>query len=64
MTNTFLTLTRDDEPDLYDDMHRVASECHKALGCRDYSFMNCRVTEAGEIYVLEVNVFAAFNSGL
>ena len=63
VTNTFLSLTRDDEPRLYDAMHLVAAQCHKALGCRDFSFMDCRVTEAGEIYVLEVNVFAAFNPG-
>ena len=44
-------------------MYEVACKAHTALGCRDFSFIDCRVTEDGEIFVLESNVFAAFNPG-
>ena len=37
MINTFQTLATEDEPKLYEAMHRVAAECHKSLGCRNFS---------------------------
>ena len=63
VNNAFQFLHKQDNPQLYDNMFRVAAACHQALNCRDFSFMDCRVTEEGEIFVLEINVFAAFNPG-
>ena len=36
-------------------MQKVAVEAFHALRLRDYARMDLRVTEAGEIYVIEVN---------
>ena len=59
----FKLLYENDEPELYEAMSKVAINSHKALDCRDFSFVDCRVTDSGDIYVLEINVFAAFNPG-
>jgi D-alanine-D-alanine ligase len=36
-------------------MHRVAVECFQALRLRDYARIDLRVTEGGDVYVIEVN---------
>ena len=59
----FKVLYENDEPELYEAMYKVAVNSHMALDCRDFSFIDCRVTASGDIYVLEINVFAAFNPG-
>ena len=61
--NSFWYIHEEDDPKLHSAMYEVACKAHTALGCRDFSFIDCRVTEDGEIFVLESNVFAAFNPG-
>jgi hypothetical protein len=41
--------------DLRDRLWKVSLEAYKALRVRDYGRIDLRVTDAGEIYVLEVN---------
>lgn len=36
-------------------LEQVAREAYLALRCRDYGRIDCRVTEGGDIYVIEVN---------
>ena len=43
------------EPSLVEKMQRVAVEAFHALRLRDYARIDLRVTERGEIYVIEVN---------
>jgi D-alanine-D-alanine ligase len=46
----------EDLPDeLRDGMQKVAVEAFHALRLRDYARVDMRVTDAGEIYVIEVN---------
>jgi D-alanine-D-alanine ligase len=40
---------------LVERMQQVARDCFQALRLRDYARIDMRVTEAGEIYVIEVN---------
>lgn len=42
-------------PDLVSRMQAVAVECFQALRLRDYGRIDLRVTEGGEVYVIEVN---------
>ncbi len=41
--------------DLEKRLHAVADTAFRAIGCRDYARIDTRVTEEGEIFVLEVN---------
>ena len=50
--SVFLT---DVAPALVESMQRVAVEAFHALRLRDYARIDLRVTDAGEIYVIEVN---------
>jgi D-alanine-D-alanine ligase len=43
------------DPELVSRMQKVATECFQALRLRDYARIDLRVTDAGEIYVIEVN---------
>ena len=43
------------DADLVTRMQKVATECFQALRLRDYARIDLRVTDAGEIYVIEVN---------
>jgi D-alanine-D-alanine ligase len=43
------------EPELKARLQRVALDAHRALRVRDYGRMDLRLTESGEIYVIEVN---------
>jgi D-alanine-D-alanine ligase len=43
------------EPDLISRMQTVAVESFQALRLRDYARIDLRVTDAGEVYVIEVN---------
>jgi len=63
VSHSFHYIHPEDDPILHERMHQVFCKAHTALGCRDFSFTDCRVTEDGEIFVLEMNVFAAFNPG-
>lgn len=63
LPNHFWYIQEEDDPTLHAAMHEVACKAHTALGCRDFSFIDCRVNDSGEIFVLEINVFAAFNPG-
>jgi len=63
LPNSFSYIQEEDDPVLHAAMHETACKAHRALGCRDFSFIDCRVTESGEVFVLEINVFAAFNPG-
>merc|ERR1712106_385170 len=63
LPNHFSFIQEEDDPALHSAMHEVACKAHTALGCRDFSFIDCRVSHSGEIFVLEINVFAAYNPG-
>ena len=41
--------------ELVSRMQQVARDCFQALRLRDYARIDMRVTDAGEIYVIEVN---------
>ena len=43
------------DPELAARMQKVATDCFQALRLRDYARIDLRVTDAGEIYVIEVN---------
>jgi len=43
------------DPELVARMQKVATDCFQALRLRDYARIDLRVTDAGEIYVIEVN---------
>ncbi len=42
-------------PEVYAQVLKIALEAHRALGCSGYSRVDTRVTEHGQIFVLEVN---------
>lgn len=45
---------RDLDPEVAQEIRRVAAAAFKALGCRDYARVDMRI-EDGEVYILEVN---------
>jgi len=49
-----------EEPKLVKKLQNIAMKIHRALGCKDFSQYDCRVTEEGEVFVLEVNSFCSF----
>ena len=49
-----------EEPKLVRKLQQIAVRIHQVLGCRDFSQYDCRVTEEGKVYVLEVNSFCSF----
>jgi len=49
-----------EEPELVRKLQQIAVRIHQAMGCRDFSQYDCRVTEEGKVYVLEVNSFCSF----
>lgn len=57
-TSWFVDAT--EEPELVRKLQQIALRIHRVMGCRDFSQYDCRVTEEGEVYVLEVNSFCSF----
>jgi len=53
-------IDEDKEPSLVRKLQQIAVRIHQAMGCRDFSQYDCRVTEDGEVFVLEVNSFCSF----
>lgn len=53
-------LDPEEEGDLVTRLQQVATSVHRVMGARDFSQIDCRVTEDGEIFVLEVNAFCSF----
>ena len=49
-----------EEPELVEKLQQIAVRIHRVMGCRDFSQYDCRVTEEGKVYVLEVNSFCSF----
>jgi len=49
-----------EEPKLVKKLQNIAMKIHRALGCKDFSQYDCRVTDEGEVFVLEVNSFCSF----
>jgi len=46
---------KDLDPRLADDLRELATRAYRLIGCRDYARVDCRVTDAGKPYVIEVN---------
>ena len=63
VTAGYRFLGLEDDTELVTRMQELAVMAHRVLGCRDFSFIDCRLNEAGELFILESNVFAAFNPG-
>ena len=42
LPNHFSFIQEEDDPALHAAMHEVACKAHTALGCRDFSFIDCR----------------------
>merc|ERR1719233_1270056 len=57
-TTSFIEET--EEPQLVKKLQIIAMKIHRALGCKDFSQYDCRVTDKGEVFVLEVNSFCSF----
>ena len=38
----------------------VATSCHRALGCRDYSLFDFRIDSDGQVYFLEAGLYCSF----
>jgi len=49
-----------EEPELVKKLQQIAVRIHRVMGCKDFSQYDCRVTEEGKVYVLEVNSFCSF----
>jgi len=58
LTSWFIDETEEEE--LVNNLQNIALKIHRVMGCRDFSQFDCRVTEDGEIFVLEVNSFCSF----
>jgi len=54
----FIDETREQE--LVNKLQNIALKIHRVMGCRDFSQFDCRVTEDGEVFVLEVQSFCSF----
>lgn len=52
---TAAKIARDLEPELKAKLHKTALEAYRALRVRDYGRIDMRLTESGEVYVIEVN---------
>ena len=53
-------LCREVEPELFDNIQRLALRVHTCLNFRDFSTIDVRVDESGKPYVLEANLFCSF----
>ena len=49
-----------EESELVKKVQQIAVRIHRVMGCKDFSQYDCRVTEEGKVYVLEVNSFCSF----
>lgn len=49
-----------DDP-LTGPVQAVARDCHRALGCRDYSLFDFRVDPEGSVYFLEAGLYCSFS---
>jgi D-alanine-D-alanine ligase len=43
------------DPEVEDDIRRIALRAYEAMGCRDYARVDLRVDDDGDIWILEVN---------
>merc|ERR1712154_386851 len=53
-------VNREDIRKYEEKLQNIAMKIHRALGCKDFSQYDCRVTDEGEVFVLEVNSFCSF----
>jgi len=49
-----------EDQELVKKVQMIAKDVHKALGCQDFSQIDCRVSDDGQVYVLEANPFCSF----
>lgn len=42
-------------PELLQELNRVALECYRLVGCRDYARVDFRLSGEGKLYVLDIN---------
>jgi len=54
-------LEETEEELLIEELQQLAVKSHRALQCRDFSTLDCRVTPDGEIYILEINTFCSLS---
>lgn len=54
-------LTQDQDSKLIQKLERIAIQSHIAISCRDFSQLDVRISEDGEVYILEVNVFCSLS---
>lgn len=50
----------DNEDPLVEKVWSIARQCHNALGCRDYSLFDFRVSPDGQPYFLEAGLYCSF----
>jgi len=51
-----------EEKELVENLHQAVIRNHTALGCRDFSLIDCRISSVdGSINILECNVFCTFS---
>jgi len=50
-----------EEKELIEKLQQLAIKSHRALQCRDFSLLDCRVTNDGEPYILESNLFCSLS---
>merc|ERR1711892_888440 len=50
----------DDEEELVRRVQDVAKAAYNVLGCTDFTQIDCRVSQSGQVYVLEANAFCSF----